>query len=131
MGRVSQRHRLEVTGLDSSGRPPAPGSVYIAPTQALAIVTATGTDTKPGAISVTGLGFTALQTLNVSLTPGGGAQANLSVAAVAGDAEVNAQALATLISGQAEFTAVAIGARVEVLSVLPTATFTIDSVSIT
>lgn len=131
MGRVSQRHRLDVVGLDSSGRAPQPGTNYIAPTRTLTIVTTPGTDTQPGVISVEGVGYTALMTLNASLTPSGEAQENFTPTAPAGNAFDAAETLATSINGSANFTASAVGARIEIFTTTAIGSFTIDSVSIT
>lgn len=128
MSRASQAHRQTITGFDSSGQPPAAGTNYLAPTQSLSIFTAAGTDVAKAIIIVTGNVFVGTQTLNVSLTPTPGSQAVLNVAAPVGNAFDAAVALATLIDGETEFTAVAVGARVEVLCVLPTTSFVIDEI---
>lgn len=115
MGRVSQRHRQETVGLDSSGRPPQPGSTVIPQAQAIAIVKAAGNEYDPAIITLVGDTFVGTEVFDVKVTPATGGQIAVTPSATAGNALQNAQVIATALDGDSKLSAVAFGSRIEVI----------------
>ena len=130
MSRTSQRHRQEINGLDSSGRPPEAGGRGDVSTPGAAIGIATGDLFYPADISFTGI-FVGTETVDVDLTDDNtGAQSTGPVACPAGGAGASATAIAVAINLLSDVVATANGGRVEVRAVSPATTVTLDLVTL-
>lgn len=130
MGRVSQRHRQEVNGLDSSGRPPEAGSVVIEQARAFEIVEANGTTFSPAILSVQGDNFTGVETFEFDITPQGQLTAQVTVDAVAGSKFDQMGNLETEIETEG-FPTTVVGGRLEIFASDPAQPILIDNLSLT
>ena len=134
MSHASQRHRQEFYGLDSSGRPPAPGN-HLAQAQGANIENPTSTPaaavaTGPAAISIVGQ-WAGTESVEVQFTDDNtGAQTTTAVAAPAGGPAGVVAAVAAALDGLVDTVVNVVGNQIQLSPALPATTLTVTAVII-